>query len=116
MRKFIKGKYEGTNLEIMPSKPAKRLPNGTPIDMRITHGELSATQVAHVEGNIDVHARQEFTITDSSQRCDVTYTGPTIAQQWKAEYRAFLMQGQLNLEPSTRGWTARYYVTKESRE
>ncbi len=83
MRKFIAGKYEGTRLEIMPSKAAKRLPDGTPIDMRTTYGGLNATQTLHVEGKLDVHAPQVFEIKDRSEDQPVRFVGPSIAQEWK---------------------------------
>jgi len=89
MRKFIGGKYEGTRLEIMPSKPAKRLPDGTPIDMRTTYGELNLTQKAHEDGTIDVHEPQVFEILNDQDKTVYQYEGPSIAQEWK-----LLMQGK----------------------
>ena len=104
MRKFINGRYEGTKLEIMPSKAATKLPDGTPITAyNYDEAELNATQVAHRLGNINVHARQTFHGTVPRNDAEwVIYEGPSIAQQWKAEYQAMRTQ---------RGWTARYYNT-----
>ena len=89
MRKFISGKYEGTRLEIMPSKAAKRLPDGTSIDMRTTYGELNPTQQAHEDGSIDVHEPQVFEILNDQDKTVYRYEGPSIAQEWK-----LLMQGK----------------------
>lgn len=97
MRKFIKGRYEGTNLEIMPSKAATTLPNGTPIREAVTDS-LTPTQLAHAAGDIDVHARQVFTDMVSGEY--YAFVGPTIAQQWRSEYQSYRTQ---------RGWRARYY-------
>lgn len=77
MRKFIKGPLKGTNLEIMPSKAAAKLPNGTPIAVTVTKGKLSPTQRLHEEGKLNVHEPQCFTINKE------TYIGPSIAQEWK---------------------------------
>lgn len=102
MHKFINGRYEGTKLEIMPSKAATKLPDGTPIREVVTDG-LTPTQLAHAVGDIDVHARQTFHGTVPRNDAElVIYEGPSIAQQWKAEYQAMRTQ---------RGWTARYYNT-----
>ena len=83
MRKFINGRYEGTNLEIMPSKAATKLPDGTPItEYNYDEAELSPAQVAHRLGNVDVHARQTFHGTVPRDDNDwVIYEGPSIAQQ-----------------------------------
>ena len=83
MRKFIDGKYEGTRLEIMPSKPAERLPNSMPIDRTVTKPELNALQQAHVDGNVDVHAPQVFEILNENDKTVYRYEGPSIAQEWK---------------------------------
>lgn len=100
MRKFINGKFEGTNLEIMPSKAATQLPDGTPIrKMSEDARRLNPTQYSHALGELDVHARQAYPI-DSVEDETTWALGPTIAQQWKAEYKAKLT-GQ--------GWRARYY-------
>ena len=88
MRKFIGGKYEGTRLEIMPSKPATKLPDGTPINAKPAYCELSPTQVAHVAGDIDVHEPQVFKIHEYGDEYTL-YQGPSIAQEWK-----LLMQGR----------------------
>ena len=68
---------------------------------------LNNTQTLHAEGQIDVHERQvyviggDYTGTEEGEEWVNKYAyGPTIAQQWKAEYKARLT-GQ--------GWTARYY-------
>ena len=99
MRKFISGKFEGTNLEIMPSKAATQLPDGTPIvELAPAYG-YNNTQTLHAEGQLDVHERQAYAV-DSFEDETTWALGPTIAQQWKAEYKAKLT-GQ--------GWKARYY-------
>ena len=106
MRKFINGRLEGTNLEIMPSPAATTLPDGTPIRQLTLQG-MNTTQLAAAAGDIDVHERQVVYIgseldsgPDGEYYRDVVMLGPTIAQQWKNEYNAKLTQ---------RGWTARYY-------
>ena len=100
MRRFINGKLAGTRLEIMPSNAATTLPDGTPIvEMSDDARVLNRTQRLAADGEIDVHARQSY-IVDSIEDTHVLAVGPTIAQQWKAEYKARLT-GQ--------GWTARYY-------
>lgn len=97
--KFRAGPLAGTRLEIMPSKAATQLPDGTPmVEYDYDEAELNATQVAHRLGNINVHARQAY--------CDLSggelyaFVGPTIAQQWRSEYQSYRTQ---------RGWRARYY-------
>lgn len=92
MRKFIGGKYEGTNLEIMPSKKAEKLPDGTPILWRWTSGDqnlnyLSPTQKRHNEGKLDVHAPQVFDIFNENDKTTYRYEGPSIAQEWKILHR-----------------------------
>ena len=100
MRKFINGKFEGTNLEIMPSKAATQLPDGTPIrKMSDDASRLNPTQILHADGKLDVHERQAYAV-DSVEDETTWALGPTIAQQWKAEYKAKL---------TGRGWRARYY-------
>ena len=109
MRRFINGKLEGTRLEIMPSPAASALPDGTPISVTVGPvggARLNETQQAHLRGELDVHARQRYTITselasgpDGEYYEDIYALGPTIAQQWKNEYNAKLTQ---------RGWRARY--------
>jgi len=89
MRKFIGGKYEGTRLEIMPSKAATHLPDGTPINTGTTNGELNATQQAHEAGTIDVHEPQVFKILNDNDKVLNKFVGPSIAQEWK-----LLMQGK----------------------
>ena len=93
MRNFINGPLAGTRLEIMPSRAATTLPDGTPI-RELTLEGMNSTQLAHAAGDLDVHARQLHHIQDA------TMVGPSIAQQWKNEYNAMRTQ---------RGWTARYY-------
>ena len=107
MRKFINGKFEGTNLEIMPSPAATALPDGTPIVEFSPAQGYNDTQTLHAEGQIDVHERQVYVIggdyfgTEEGEEWVAEYAyGPTIAQQWKAEYNARL---------TGKGWTARYY-------
>ena len=104
MRKFINGAFAGTRLEIMPSKAATQLPDGTPIiAYNYDEAEISPAQVAHRLGNINVHERQSFIgLAPRSNTNYVVWEGPSIAQQWKAEYQAKL---------SNRGWSARYYNT-----
>ena len=100
MRKFINGKLEGTNLEIMPSKAATQLPDGTPIrEMSDDARRLTPTQYSHALGELNVHDRQAYAV-DSFEDETTWALGPTIAQQWKAEYKAKL---------TGRGWRARYY-------
>ncbi len=98
MRKFINGPLEGTNVEIMPSKAATQLPNGAPIKEFAPTTGYNATQTLHAEGQVDVHARQYYTITFKGTHYNMV--GPTIAQQWKSEAKAAL---------TNKGWTARYY-------
>ena len=86
MRKFISGKYEGTNLEIMPSKPASKLPDGTPIAVTVTKGKLSETQRLHEQGKLDVHAPQVFEILNEEDKTVYRWEGPSIAQEWKLLY------------------------------
>lgn len=110
MRRFINGKFAGTRLEIMPSKAATQLPDGTPISAyNYDEAELIPAQVAHRLGNINVHERQVYVIEGSHIDQDIDgdetrvpnyMVGPSIAQQWKNEYNAVRTQ---------RGWTARYY-------
>ena len=88
MRKFIGGKYEGTNLEIMPSKAATQLPDGTPIQSKRLTSQLSPTQQRHNEGKLDVHEPQVFKIHEYGDE-HTLYQGPSIAQEWK-----LLMQGK----------------------
>ena len=100
MRKFINGPLAGTNIEIMSSKAATKLPDGTPIREPQLQ-DLNYTQRAHDVGRLDVHARQTY--HDQDRKGDwYIFEGPTVAQQWKAEYLAMRTQ---------RGWTARYYNT-----
>jgi len=81
-RKFIGGRYEGTRLEIMPSKAATKLPDGTPItEYNYDEAELSPAQVAHRLGNIDVHQPQQFILEDGGSFHQ--HSGPSVAQEWK---------------------------------
>ena len=91
-RKFIKGPFAGTNLEIMPSKAAVTLPDGTPIWVRGDLMEpggvrLNETQKAHLRGEVDVHEPQVFNILDESDKTVYRYEGPSIAQEWKILFR-----------------------------
>jgi hypothetical protein len=99
MRRFINGKFEGTGLEIMPSKAATTLPDGTPIRPINPEATISATQWLAKTGEIDVHARQVYSDLDRDGNW-CWFEGPTIAQQWKNEY---------NAKRTQRGWRARYY-------
>jgi hypothetical protein len=83
MRKFINGKYEGTRLEIMPSKAATQLPNGTPIKEFAPATGYNTTQTLHAEGQLDVHAPQVFEISDPKSKDVTRFVGPSIAQEWK---------------------------------
>ena len=88
MRKFIGGKYEGTNLEIMPSKAATQLPDGTPIkEMSDDARRLSRTQSLHADGELDVHEPQVVVILDESDKIAYRYEGPSISQEWKILHR-----------------------------
>jgi len=81
-RRFITGTLAGTCLEIMPSKAATQLPNGTPIvEYNYDEAELSPAQVAHRLGNIDVHQPQQFILEDNGRFYQ--HTGPSVAQEWK---------------------------------
>ena len=83
IRKFISGRYEGTRLEIMASKPATHLPDGTPIvEFAPSHG-YNNTQTLAAEGQIDVHAPQQFHFHDLPTGLFHQHTGPSIAQEWK---------------------------------
>ena len=94
-RKFINGPYKGTNLEIFPSPAATTMPDGTPIiPMTNNAPGLNKTQCFAADGKLDVHARQIYTTRDNIM------VGPTIAQQWKSEFKAKRTQC---------GWVARYY-------
>lgn len=89
--RFKSGKYEGTRLEIMPSKAATQLPDGT--EIRVTDQNstlrLNDTQKAHEGGLIDVHEPQVFEILNDRDKTVYRYEGPSIAQEWK-----LLMQGK----------------------
>ena len=86
MRKFISGKYEGTNLEIMPSKAATHLADGTPIvELAPSHG-YTDTQTLHAEGQLDVHEPQVFRVPVPNGKISV-FQGPSIAQEWKILHR-----------------------------
>lgn len=80
IKTLIGGKYEGTRLEIMPSAPATTLPDGTPIGgMAMT--EYHSAQVAHMDGDLDVHAPQEYNL--EARGGTQQWVGPSIAQEWK---------------------------------
>ena len=81
-RQFIRGPLAGTRLEIVPLKPAKTLPNGTPI-VKQKLAILNTTQLAHQRGHVDVHEPQVFEILNHEDKRVHRYEGPTIAQEWK---------------------------------
>lgn len=84
IRKFIKGPLAGTRLEIMNSKPATHLPNGSPIvEYDYDNAELTPTQVCHRLGKLNVHEPQVFDILNEDEKRVHRYEGPTIAQEWK---------------------------------
>lgn len=86
MSRFINGPLKGTKIEIMNSKAATKLPNGTPIvEYNYDEAELTPTQVAHRLGKIDVHVPQTYTIKEKNRV--TTYVGPSIAQEWKILYQ-----------------------------
>lgn len=88
MRKFIGGKYEGTNLEIMPSKAARQLPDGTDIIWSNRKGaSLTPTQQRHNEGKINVHEPQVFNLFNEQDKTTYRFEGPSIAQEWKILHR-----------------------------
>lgn len=99
VRKFIKGEFSGTRLEIMNTKPATKLPDGTPINPEpITQDEslgskwldsLNNTQRAHLTfmSGVDVHAPQVFELLNEEDKTVYRYEGPSIAQEWKLLYR-----------------------------
>ena len=83
-RKFVKGPLAGTRLEIVPLKPAKTLPNGTPI-VKQKLAILNTTQLAHQRGHVDVHEPQRYTIKEKTKATN--FVGPSIAQEWKILYQ-----------------------------
>ena len=87
MRKFINGPLAGTNLEIMPSPAATKLPNGTPIVSKGGPTQRNTTQLAHEAWEIDVHEPQSYTLEEKRSRTKTTYVGPSIAQEWKLLYK-----------------------------
>jgi hypothetical protein len=102
--KFKSGPLAGTRLEIARSKAATQLADGTPI-RELGDVQLNETQLS----GVDVHERQAYPtgecFLNMDENGDEFYDfhwmlGPTIAQQWRAEYQAYRTQ---------RGWTARYY-------
>jgi len=98
--KFKSGRLAGTRLEIMPSKAATQLPDGTPlVPYNYDDAELNETQVNHRLGNVDVHARQGYSDMVNGEYYE--FVGPSVAQQWRSEYQAYRTQ---------RGWRARYYI------
>tara|TARA_R110002012_G_scaffold193907_1_gene361708 strand:- start:148 stop:465 length:318 start_codon:yes stop_codon:yes gene_type:complete len=88
-RRFINGPIKGTKLEIMPSKTATHLSNGTLIRERcLTNKDpllLTKTQQAAVAGKINVHEPQEYVIKEKNR--STRYVGPSIAQEWKILYQ-----------------------------
>ena len=100
MRNFISGPNAGRPIDF-PSAAATQLADGSPILPFNTELTMSATQVLAASGELDVHARQRYVDNDVRDGW-VIFEGPSIAQQWKAEYQAMRTQ---------RGWTARYYST-----
>ncbi len=80
-RRFINGPLAGTRLEIMASKPATTLADGSPIVEFAPSQGYNNTQTLAAEGQIDVHAPQYQMIVEG------TFThyweGPSIAQEWK---------------------------------
>jgi hypothetical protein len=82
IRKFISGRYEGTRLEIMASKPATHLADGTEIKIA-PQSMLNDAQIEHLRGNIDVHAPQQFHFHDMPTGLFHQHTGPSVAQEWK---------------------------------
>ena len=102
--KFKAGPLAGTRLEIARSKAATQLADGTPI-RELGDVQLNETQLS----GVDVHARQAYPTGRGDYEQDEDgdeyfreemMVGPTIAQQWRAEYQAYRTQ---------RGWTARNY-------
>ena len=100
VRKFIKGEFSGTRLEIMNTKPATKLPDGTPINPNVVSTDssnwsnpwlnsLNNTQLASltVGSNVDIHAPQVFEILNEEDKTVYRYEGPSIAQEWKLLYR-----------------------------
>ena len=87
MRKFISGPLEGTNLEIMPSKAATQLADGSPIQTNGMTSQLTPAQISHNKGNIDVHAPQVFNVESADPNLRDRYVGPSVAQEWKILFR-----------------------------
>ena len=84
IRKFISGPYKDTRLEIMASKPATHLPDGTPlVEFKPFNFKLNSAQNAHRLGNIDVHVPQQFHFHDMPTGLFHQHTGPSVAQEWK---------------------------------
>ena len=100
MRNFISGPNAGRPIDF-PSKTATQLADGTPIVPFNRDLTMNATQALAALDELDVHARQRY-IDECPRAGVVIFEGPSIAQQWKAEYQAMRTQ---------RGWTARYYST-----
>lgn len=85
IKKFINGPLKGTSLEIMESKSATQLPDGTPIKPMSKDVQKNNTQLAHEAWEIDVHDPQVYTIKEKDSI--TTYVGPSIAQEWKLLYQ-----------------------------
>ena len=87
-RRFINGPLKGTRLEIKPSKEATKLPNGVKIQKDTSSvSTYTPTQQAHMDGKINVHDPQSYTLEDKKARTKTTYVGPSIAQEWKILYQ-----------------------------
>jgi hypothetical protein len=82
-RRFINGPLAGTRLEIMPSKAATTLPDGTPIRPFDTSQYMNATQALAAIGKLDVHAPQYIQIVEQETGENYFWEGPSIAQEWK---------------------------------
>ena len=81
-RTFINGKLEGTRLEIMPSKPATHLPDGTPM-YDAGAPSLNATQILAAAGELDLFEPQTYSLHNARTDTTQEYVGPSIAQEWK---------------------------------
>ena len=83
-RRFINGPLAGTRLEIMASKPATTLADGSPIvPIAETATALVPAQLFHIAGNLDVHAPQYQQIVEEGTGTPYYWEGPSIAQEWK---------------------------------
>ena len=82
-RRFINGPLAGTRLEIMPSKAATTLPDGTPLRSFDKDQHMNATQALAASGKLDVHASQYQQIIEEGTGTPYYWEGPSIAQEWK---------------------------------